>query len=106
MYIDEQGNIIVCGGFTIAPGAFLKWLIGLSAIRHTTRTRTRFIIDPENPVATVELIEHGIYAAPAQKAIMPGLLRLSGYLHVQKYRDLPHWYEETQPANRVFQVPR
>ena len=41
-------------------------------------TRTRFIIDPENPPVTVELSDHGIYASPAQKSIMPGqfLLRL------------------------------
>ena len=32
---------------------------------------------------------------------MPGLLRLSGYLHIQKHRDLPHWYAETQPQHRV-----
>jgi hypothetical protein len=75
-YADEQGNVIVCGGFhnrTARISEVANWIK-----RNTPydQTRTRFIIDPENPVATVELSEHGIYSSPAQKAIMPGLLRL------------------------------
>ena len=103
MYSDEQGNIIVTGGFHNRTGRISEvagWI--KRNIPFYNENRVRFIIDPENPVATVELSEHGIYASPAQKAIMPGLLRLEGYLHVQRHRDLPHWYAETQPQARTF----
>jgi hypothetical protein len=101
-YTDEQGNIVVCNGFHGRTARISEVAAWIKRNTPYDQTRTRFIIDPENPVATVELSEHGIYATPAQKAIMPGLLRLEGYLHVQKHRDLPHWYAETQPHNRVF----
>jgi hypothetical protein len=102
VYADERGNLIVAPGFhnrTARVSEIANWVK-----RNTpyNENRTRFICDPENPVAVVELSDHGIYASPAQKAIMPGLLRLSGYLHIQKHRDLPHWYAETQPAARAF----
>ena len=101
-FADEQGNIIVCPGFhnrTARVSEPANWIK-----RNTpyNENRTRFICDPENPVAIVELAENSIYATPAQKAIMPGLLRLNGYLTIQKHRNLPPWYAETQPADRVF----
>ncbi|HEY6766633.1 MAG TPA: hypothetical protein VI386_17880 [Candidatus Sulfotelmatobacter sp.] len=102
VYADELGNLIVCAGFHNRTGRISEVAGWVKRNTPFNETRTRFIIDPENPVATVELSEHGIYASPAQKAIMPGLLRLEGYLHVQKHRDLPPWYIETQPAARVF----
>jgi hypothetical protein len=102
MYSDEQGNIIVTGGFHNRTARISDVANWIKRSLPYDQNRTRFIIDPENPVATVELSEHGIYASPAQKAIMPGLLRLEGYLHIQKHRDLPHWYEETQPHERAF----
>lgn len=102
VYCDEQGNLIVAPGFHNRTGRISEVAHWVKRNTPYNENRTRFIIDPENPVATVELSEHGIYANPAQKAIMPGLLRLEGYLHVQKHRDLPHWYIETQPQGRVF----
>lgn len=102
MYVDEQGNIIVTGGFHKSTGRVSEVASWIKRNTPYDQSRTRFICDPENPVAVVELSEHGIYASPAQKAVMPGLLRLEGYLHVQKHRDLPYWYEETQPHERVF----
>lgn len=101
-FADEQGNIIVCPGFHNRTGRVSEVAHWVKRNTPYNENRTRFIIDPENPVATVELSEHGIYANPAQKAIMPGLLRLEGYLHIQKHRELPHWYAETQPQDRVF----
>lgn len=103
MYSDERGNIIVTNGFHNRTGRISEvagWIH--RNIPFYKDNRVRFIIDPENPVATVELSEHGIYSSPAQKAIMPGLLRLEGYLHVQRHRDLPGWYADTQPHDRVF----
>src|SRR5579872_571452 len=102
VYVDEQGNLIVTNGFHNRTGRISEVANWVKRNTPYNETRTRFIIDPENPVATVELSEHGIYASPAQKAIMAGLLRLEGYLHVQKHLNLPHWYEETQPQNRTF----
>ena len=102
VYTDERGNLIVTPGFhnrTARVSEVANWI---KRNMPYDQSRTRFVVDPENPIATVELSEHGIYASPAQKAIMPGLLRLEGYLHVQKHRDLPAWYEETQPMDRVF----
>ena len=101
-YSDEQGNVIVTGGFHNRTGRISEVAGWIKRNLPYDQNRTRFIIDPENPVATVELSEHGIYSSPAQKAIMAGLLRLEGYLHIQKHRDLPHWYEETQTAPRTF----
>lgn len=101
-FADEQGNVIVCPGFHNRTGRVSDVAAWIKRNVPYNENRTRFIIDPENPVATVELSEHSIYASPAQKAIMPGLLRLSGYLHIQKHRDLPHWYKETQPPARDF----
>lgn len=102
VYTDEQGNLIVCSGFHNRTGRVSEVANWIKRNMPWNENRTRFIIDPENPVATVELSEHGIYCTPAQKAIMPGLLRLSGYLHIQRHRELPHWYSETQPQDRVF----
>ena len=101
-YADERGNVIVTGGFHNRTGRVSEPANWIKRHVPYNETRTRFIIDPENPVATVELSEHGIYATPAQKAIMPGLLRLEGYLHIQRHRDLPNWYVETQPDSMVF----
>jgi hypothetical protein len=102
MYADEHGNIVITNGFHNRTGRVSEVANWIKRNVPYNESRTRFVIDPENPVATVELSEHSIYATPAQKAIMPGLLRLEGYLHVQKHRDLPHWYEETQLQDRVF----
>lgn len=102
VYCDEQGNLIVCPGFHNRTGRISDVAHWIKRNTPFNENRTRFLIDPENPPVTVELSEHGIYANPAQKAIMPGLLRLSGYLHIQKHRELPHWYAETQPQDRVF----
>lgn len=102
MYSDEQGNLIVTNGFHNRTGRVSEVANWIK--RHTpwNESRTTFVIDPENPVATVELSEHGIYANPAMKAINPGLLRMESYLHVQKHRELPVWYESTQPQAQFF----
>lgn len=100
-FVDEQGNIIVANGFHNRTARVSDVATWVKRNLPYNESRTRFVVDPENPIATVELSEHGIYCGSAQKAIMPGLLRLAGYLHVQKHRDLPHWYAETQPQDRV-----
>lgn len=100
MYSDERGNLIVTAGFHNRTGRVSEVANWIK--RHTpwNENRTTYVIDPENPVATVELSDHSIYANPAIKAINPGLLRMESYLHVQKHLDLPAWYESTQPAHR------
>lgn len=102
VYADTEGNLIVCAGFHNRTGLVSEVARWVKRNTPYNETRTRFLIDPENTVATVELSEHSIYCSAAQKAIMPGLLRLSGYLHIQKHRELPSWYAETQPQDRVF----
>jgi hypothetical protein len=99
-YSDEQGNLIVVSGFhnrtarVLEPAQWIK--------RHLpwNENRTTFVLDPENPVARVELSDNGIYCTNAVKDILPGLLRMESYMHVVKHRDLPYWYEGSQPAHR------
>ena len=98
MYSDEQGNLILVPGFHNRTGRVGDVAAWIKRNTPWNENRTTFIIDPENPVATVELSDNGIYCRSAIKAINPGLLRMESYLHVQPHRDLPHWYEETQPA--------
>jgi hypothetical protein len=100
IYSDEQGNLILTPGFHNRTGRVSEVAAWIK--RHTpwNENRTTYVIDPENKVATVELSDYGIYCQNAIKDINPGLLRMEGYLHVQKHRNLPHWYEETQPVQR------
>ena len=102
MYSDEQGNLIVTNGFHNRTSRVLDVATWIK--RHTpwNETRTTFVIDPENPLATVELSDHGIYCRSAIKAINPGLLRMESYLHVQPHRTLPVWYESTQSPARFL----
>lgn len=97
VYCDEEGNLIATQGFHNRTGRVSEVARWIKANVPWDENRTRFIIDPENKVATVELSDHGIYATPAIKDVIPGLLRLESYLHVVKHRDLPAWYEHTQP---------
>ena len=100
VYADEQGNLIVANGFHNRTGRVSEVAQWIKRNLPWNDNRITFVLDPENTVATVELSDNGIYANPANKAINPGLLRMEGYLHVQKYRQLPHWYEETQSAEK------
>lgn len=97
IYSDEQGNLILTNGFHNRTGRVSEVANWIKRNTPWNENRTTYVIDPENPVATVELSDHGIYARPANKAVNPGLLRMESYLHVQKHRELPHWYESTQP---------
>lgn len=99
-YTDEQGNIIITNGFHNRTGRVSEVAHWIKRNTPWNQSRTRYVIDPENKVATVELSDHGIYANPAHKEVNPGLLRLEGYLHVRPRGRLPHWYEETQPQAR------
>ena len=98
VYADEQGNLIVTNGFHGRTGRVSEVVQWIKRNLPWNERRTTFVLDPENKVATVELSDLGIYANPAIKDINPGLLRMEGYIHVQRYRQLPHWYETTQPA--------
>jgi hypothetical protein len=100
IYADEQGNLIVTGGFHNRTGRVSEVANWIKKHTPWNSNQTTYVIDPENKVATVELSDHGIYANPAIKDINPGLLRMEGYIHVQKHRKLPHWYEETQPIQK------
>ena len=99
VYADEQGNLIVTNGFHGRTGRVSEVAQWIKRNLPWNEHRSTFVLDPENKVATVELSDHAIYATPAIKDINPGLLRTEGYIHVQKHRELPHWYESTQPAH-------
>ena len=98
VYADEQGNLIVTNGFHGRTGRVSEVVQWIKRNLPWNDRRTTFVLDPENKVATVELSDHAIYCQNAIKDVNPGLLRMEGYLHVQRYRQLPHWYEATQPA--------
>ena len=100
MYSDEQGNLIITNGFHNRTGRVADVAHWIKRNTPWSDSRTTFVIDPENKVATVELSDHSIYAQNAVKDINPGLLRMEGYLHIQPFRRLPHWYAETQPPHR------
>jgi hypothetical protein len=100
VYADEQGNLIVTNGFHNRTGRVSEVAQWIKRNLPWNDNRSSFVLDPENKVATVELSDYGIYANPAIKDINPGLLRMEGYIHVQKHRDLPHWYEDTQPPQK------
>ena len=100
IYSDEQGNLILTGGFHNRTGRVSEVAAWIKRNTPWNENRTTYVIDPENRVATVELSDHGVYCQNAIKDINPGLLRMEGYIHVQKHRNLPHWYEETQPIQR------
>lgn len=102
-YIDYAGNVIVADGFhrsTVKIHEVASWI---KTYTPWNENRTRFVIDPENKVAALELSEHGIHANPALKgagSVMAGILRVAGYMHVSKTHALPEWYEKTQPSHR------
>ena len=100
IYADEQGNLIVTNGFHNRTGRVSEVAQWIKRNLPWNDNRSTFVLDPENKVATIELSDHGIFCQNAIKDINPGLLRMEGYLHVQKHRDLPHWFEETQPAHK------
>ena len=99
-YSDEQGNLIIANGFhnrTARVSEVTNWI---KRNLPWNENRTTFVLDPENPVARVELSDNGIYCTNAVKDILPGLLRMESYMHVVKHRELPYWYEGTQPTHR------
>ena len=100
IYADEQGNLIVTNGFHNRTGRVSEVAQWIKRNLPWNDNRSMFVLDPENKVATIELSDHGIFCQNAIKDINPGLLRMEGYLHVQKHRELPHWFEETQPAHK------
>ena len=87
VYADEQGNLIVTNGFHNRTGRVTEVAQWIKRNLPWNDNRSTFVLDPENKVATVELSDYGIYAKTAIKDINPGLLRMEGYLHVQKHRD-------------------
>ena len=100
MYVDEQGNLILTAGFHNRTGRVADVAHWIKRNTPWNESRTTFILDPENRVATVELSDYQIYPQNAQKEINPGLLRLEGYMHIQPHRRLPHWYQENQRPER------
>lgn len=102
VYVDEHGNLIVTPGFHQRTGRVAEAANWIKRNMPYDQNRTTFVIDPENKIVTVELLDHGIYAASAYKDVLPGIMRLEGFMHVQKHRDLPDWYESTQPSHRLL----
>lgn len=101
MYVDDDGNLIVTDGFHKRTGLVRQVSAWIKENLPWNETRTTYVIDWENKVAMVELGEHGIFARPANKAVKPGILRTVGYFHVNPARDLPSWYEDTQPLEKI-----
>ena len=95
-YSDEQGNLIVTNGFHARTGRVSEVAAWIKRNTPWNDSRTMFVLDPENKIATIELSDNGIYCQNAIKDINPGLLRMEGYIHVHPFRRLPSWYEETQ----------
>lgn len=102
VFADEQGNLIATNGFHNRTGRVSEVANWIKRNMPWDENRTTFVLDPENKVVTVELSDYGIYAKPAIKDINPGLMRLESYMHVVKHRDLPEWYESTQPDHRFL----
>lgn len=102
VYVDPFGNLIVDEGFHHRTGRVSEVAGWIKRKMPWNENRCTFVIDPENRVASVELSDHGIFCNVANKEVNPGILRMEGYLHVQKHRALPKWYEETQPKGRFI----
>lgn len=66
-----------------APGLVIREIVSwLRSCEEILSIRnTRFICDPANKLAIVELFEHDIYCEPARKGPkLPGILRVGGYM--------------------------
>src|SRR5581483_1023964 len=100
IYVDEDGNLIVAEGYHKKAGHMGVIANWIKMHLPWDENRTRYVIDWENKMASLELAQHGIHATPANKAVLPGILRVGGYMHVQKGRQLPKWYQETQPSHK------
>jgi hypothetical protein len=100
-YVDDRGNLIVTQGYHRKAGNIAEIATWIKGHLPWNENRTRYVIDWENRVAMIELAEHGIHSTPAKKHVIPNILRIGGYIHVQKGRALPDWYVETQPEMRV-----
>lgn len=99
-YIDEQGNLIVAPGFherTAHVPVVANWIKSNTPYNES---RTIHVIDPENKPAAAHLGEFGIWCRVADKAVVPGILRTAAYFYVNKKRQLPSWYQATQPMER------
>lgn len=99
--VDDHGN-------TITIQEFFKSSVNINEIsawikNHTpwSDAKTTFVIDWENRQAAIELQEHGIVCRPAMKKVQAGILRVGGYLHVDKEIPLPKWYYETQTKTMI-----
>lgn len=102
VYSDERGNLIATPGFHNRTGRVSEVANWIKRNMPWDENRTTFVLDPENKIVTVELSDYGVYAKPAIKDVNPGLMRLESYMHVVKHRDLPDWYESTQPTHRFL----
>lgn len=100
VYVDYVGNLIVAPGFHNRTGRVSEVASWIKGHMPWNENRTTFVIDWENRLAMVELSDYGIHCQVAQKDVNVGLLRMEGYLHVQKGRRLPDWYEATQPRHQ------
>jgi hypothetical protein len=100
-FTDDDGNQVIVRGLSRRTGRVAEIASWIKNNLPWNESRTTYVIDWENKVALVELAQdHGIHCSIARKEVIPGILRTSGYMHVQKGRKLPSWYEETQPNAR------
>lgn len=99
---DDYSNII-------AIKEFYKPSVNVAEVAHWIKNntpwndpKTVFVIDWENKLAMLELQQdHGIVCRPAIKKVHPGLLRVGGYLHVERDNEFPQWFRDTQPTDRI-----
>lgn len=97
--VDDYGNAIQFANLS-KPGLIT------SEVAHWIKENVprwkdaKYIIDPENKLAMLELREYGITCQPAMKAVVPGITRVMGRLKAHPQVPLPDWYKKTQPQGR------
>lgn len=106
IWVDERENLIVGQGYHRKAQNIAEIASWIKGHLPWNKSSTRYVIDWENKVAMLELAEHGIHATPAHKAVIPGILRVGGLMHVAKGRRLPDWYLDTQPQDKVKKFER
>jgi hypothetical protein len=93
--MDDQGNIITVANLH-KPGLIAsevaKWIKDTVPDWKTAR----YIIDPENKLAMLELREYGIHCSPAIKTVQNGITRVMGRMQPRPENPLPDWYKNTQ----------
>jgi hypothetical protein len=97
--VDSAGDVFVVSEFykpSVLVSEIAAWIKDPAASWIPDWKKARYIIDPENKLAMVELAQHGIYCEAARKGPkLPGILQVAGYMHRMPGR------VKTIPAQRL-----